>query len=215
MLAPMRARLLLGLVLSVGAVAVLSQAAAAKHVKVNAALMKTLDPDTDGTVSLAEAKAAGAAMFKKLDKDNDGTLDAKELKGRVDKAEFKDADPDKDGTLSDAEYAALVEKLFKARRHRQRRHAQQERIEVEGGPEAAPAHRLSADPAKLEARPDQPQRGGRRSRSAFRLGRRFEELGRARGEVGEDPAGACALEGDEAFHHHGVALEPAGGGRRL
>jgi Ca2+-binding EF-hand superfamily protein len=54
----------------------------------------TLDPDKDGTVSLAEAKAAAdkdgtvdkaewAALveqhFKAADRDHDGTLDAKEL----------------------------------------------------------------------------------------------------------------------------------------
>ena len=71
-------RIILTLGLLVGASAVLSQSAVAE-VAVDAALMKVLDPDADGTVDLAEAQAAGAAMFKKLDPDNDGTLDAKEL----------------------------------------------------------------------------------------------------------------------------------------
>jgi hypothetical protein len=43
--------------------------------------MKALDPDNDGTVSLAEAQAAGATKFAALDSDSDGTLDAKEAKG--------------------------------------------------------------------------------------------------------------------------------------
>src|SRR5688572_15605292 len=74
---PMLPRLILALGLLIGAGAVLSPSAMAE-VAVDAALMKTLDPDADGTVDLAEAKAAGAAVFKKLDPDNDGTLDAKE-----------------------------------------------------------------------------------------------------------------------------------------
>jgi EF hand len=73
-----------------------------------------LDPDKDGTVDLAEAKAAGAKVFAKLDPDKDGTLDAKELEGRVDAAALKTADPDSDGTLDAKEYASLVEARFKA-----------------------------------------------------------------------------------------------------
>jgi hypothetical protein len=45
------------------------------------ASLAALDPDKDGTVDLAEAKAAGAKEFAKLDPDKDGTLDAKELGG--------------------------------------------------------------------------------------------------------------------------------------
>jgi Ca2+-binding EF-hand superfamily protein len=99
--------------LLVGASAVLSQSAVAE-VAVDAALMKVLDPDADGTVDLAEAKAAGAAVFKKLDPDTDGTLDAKELSGRLDEAGLKATDPDNDGTLDMDEWNALIEKDFKA-----------------------------------------------------------------------------------------------------
>jgi len=109
----MLARLMLGLVLSVGSAAMLCQTAAAKDTMVDAALMKTLDPDGDGTVDLAEAKAAGTAMFKDLNTDDDDTLDMKELGDRIGAADFKAADPDGDGTLDEAEYMALVEKLFK------------------------------------------------------------------------------------------------------
>ncbi len=109
----MLARLMLGLVLAMGSVAMLSHVAVADTM-VDAALMKTLDPDGDGTVDLAEAKAAGAAMFKKLNTDDDDTLSMKELAGRVSEADFKAADPDGDGTLDSAEYAALIETTFKA-----------------------------------------------------------------------------------------------------
>jgi Ca2+-binding EF-hand superfamily protein len=109
-----RASLMLGLVLVAGGIVALSPAANAKKIKVDDALMKTLDPDHDGTVSLAEAKAAGAAEFKKLNTDSDSTLDKKELGSRISKKELKEADPDKDGTLDEAEYGALIEKLFKA-----------------------------------------------------------------------------------------------------
>jgi Ca2+-binding EF-hand superfamily protein len=49
-------------------------------------LPKTLDPDNDGTVDLAEAKSKDEFLalvekrFKAADPDNDGTIDAKELK---------------------------------------------------------------------------------------------------------------------------------------
>jgi Ca2+-binding EF-hand superfamily protein len=110
----MIARLMVGVALLIGSTLMLCQSAAAKDTMVDAALMKTLDPDGDGTVDLAEAKAAGAEMFKKLNTDDDKTLSKKELGDRISEADFKAADPDGDGTLNEAEYMALVEKLFKA-----------------------------------------------------------------------------------------------------
>jgi hypothetical protein len=110
---PMYPRLLLAMSVALTAGAFVAQPSWAE-VKVDAALMKVLDPDADGTVDLAEAQAAGAAMFKKLDPDNDGTLDAKELAGRVTADELKAADPDNDGTLDLNEYNALIEKRFNA-----------------------------------------------------------------------------------------------------
>jgi len=77
-------------------------------------LLKTLDPDNDGTVDLAEAQAGATKKFAKLNPDNDGTLDAKELSGVLDAAAIKAADPDNDGTLDQKEYAAVVEAKFKA-----------------------------------------------------------------------------------------------------
>jgi Ca2+-binding EF-hand superfamily protein len=62
-------------------------------------LLKTLDPDNDGTVDLAEAKSAASKVFDKLDRDHDGTLDKRELRGRVSAKDFAAADPDNDGTL--------------------------------------------------------------------------------------------------------------------
>jgi Ca2+-binding EF-hand superfamily protein len=78
------------------------------------AALQVLDPDNDGTVDLAEAKAAAAKLFDKLDRDHDGTLDQRELKGRLSVKDFKAADPDNDGTLDKDEYLALVEKEFSA-----------------------------------------------------------------------------------------------------
>ncbi len=109
----MDARILFATAMIAGVIAGGTTAALAKHVKVDDALMKTLDPDSDGTVSLDEAKTAGLAEFKKLNKDSDDTLDMKELGDRVSKKEFKDANPDKDKTLDEAEYSKLIEKLFK------------------------------------------------------------------------------------------------------
>ena len=72
-----------------------------------------LYPDHDGTVDLAEAKAAAGALFDKLEKDKDGTLDHNELHGRISEKEWAAADPDNDKTISKDEYLAYVEVLFK------------------------------------------------------------------------------------------------------
>ena len=74
-------------------------------------LLKTLDPDNDGTVDLAEAKTAAGKLFDKLDRDHDGTLDRRELRGRLNGKDFAAAD---DGTVDKNEFLAIVEKRFKA-----------------------------------------------------------------------------------------------------
>ena len=78
-----------------------------------ASALASLDPDHDGTVDLAEAKAAAGALFDKLEKDKDGTFDHKELHGRISEKEWAAADPDNDKTISKDEYLAYVEVLFK------------------------------------------------------------------------------------------------------
>lgn len=78
-----------------------------------ASALSTLDTDKDGTVDLAEAKAAASALFDKLDKDKDGTLDRKELNGRIPDKDWATADPDNDKTISKDEYLAYVEVAFK------------------------------------------------------------------------------------------------------
>jgi hypothetical protein len=45
--------------------------------------VKMLDTDSDGTVDLAECKAAGAATFDKLDTDKSTTLDQDEIGDRA------------------------------------------------------------------------------------------------------------------------------------
>jgi len=78
-----------------------------------ASALSEIDTDHDGTIDLAEAKAAASAVFDRLDGDHDGTLDAKELKGRVARADWPAADPDHDGTVTKDEYLAFVERAFK------------------------------------------------------------------------------------------------------
>lgn len=78
-----------------------------------ASALAALDTDKDGTVDLAEAKAAAGALFDKLDVDHDGTLDHKELRGRISAGDWKTADPDNDKTVSKDEYLAFVEVAFK------------------------------------------------------------------------------------------------------
>ncbi|MEO6840796.1 MAG: calcium-binding protein [Bradyrhizobium sp.] len=73
-----------------------------------------LDTDNDGTVDLAEAKAAASAMFDRLEHDKDGTLDKHELARRLSTKELAAADPDHDGTLTKDEYLAVVEQRFSA-----------------------------------------------------------------------------------------------------
>ncbi len=77
-------------------------------------LIVMLDTDNDGTVDLAEAKAAASALFDKLEHDKDGTLDKRELARRLSAKELAAADPDHDGTLTKDEYLALVEQRFSA-----------------------------------------------------------------------------------------------------
>jgi Ca2+-binding EF-hand superfamily protein len=77
-------------------------------------LIRMLDPDNDGTVDLAEAKAAASKLFDKLERDKDGTLDKRELAKRLSAKELAAADPDHDGTLTKDEYLAVVEQRFKA-----------------------------------------------------------------------------------------------------
>ena len=72
------------------------------------------DPDKDGTIDLAEAKAAAGSLFDKLDRDKDGTLSIKELQGRLSRTDFGTADPDHDKTLTRDEFLAVVEARFKA-----------------------------------------------------------------------------------------------------
>jgi Ca2+-binding EF-hand superfamily protein len=76
--------------------------------------LQSLDTDHDGTVDLAEAKAAASKLFARLDRDHDGTLDRRELRGRMVSKEFAAANRDRDGTLDKAEYLAAVEKAFRA-----------------------------------------------------------------------------------------------------
>jgi Ca2+-binding EF-hand superfamily protein len=77
-------------------------------------LIRLLDADNDGTVDLAEAKAAASAMFDRLERDKDGTLDKRELSRRLSARELAAADPDHDGTLTKEEYLAVVEQRFRA-----------------------------------------------------------------------------------------------------
>jgi Ca2+-binding EF-hand superfamily protein len=74
-----------------------------------AAALAALDKDNDGTLDLAEVKAAAARVFDTLDKDSDATLDRKEIGGRAGKTQLQQADPDHDGTLTKDEYLDLVE----------------------------------------------------------------------------------------------------------
>jgi Ca2+-binding EF-hand superfamily protein len=72
----------------------------------NAAALKALDTDNDGTVDLGEAQAGASKVFASP---NSGTLG-----DRIDGAALKDADLDNNGTLDSEDYAKIVERQFKA-----------------------------------------------------------------------------------------------------
>jgi Ca2+-binding EF-hand superfamily protein len=76
--------------------------------------LASLDPDKDGTVDLAEAKAAAGKKFEAIDTDHEGTVSPEEAKDAIMQSAFSKADPDKDGTIDKAEWTALVEQHFKA-----------------------------------------------------------------------------------------------------
>jgi Ca2+-binding EF-hand superfamily protein len=98
--------------LAVGALLAAGLPVSAKSRRIN--LIRLLDTDNDGTVDLAEAKAAASALFDRLERDKDGTLDKHELSQRLSAKELAAADPDHDGTLTKDEYLALVEQRFRA-----------------------------------------------------------------------------------------------------
>jgi hypothetical protein len=68
-------------------VAILPIASSSKSFAASA--LAALDKDNDGTLDLAEVKAAAAGVFDKLDKDSDATLDRKEIGGRAGKTQLQ------------------------------------------------------------------------------------------------------------------------------
>ena len=78
------------------------------------ATLNAINPDSDGTIDMNEAKQAASATFDRLDKDKDGTLSIAELQGRLSRKDFAAGDPDKDKTLTKDEYLAIVAERFKA-----------------------------------------------------------------------------------------------------
>jgi hypothetical protein len=98
--------------LAVGTLLAAGLPVSAKSRRIN--LIRLLDTDNDGTVDLAEAKAAASALFDRLERDKDGTLDKHELSRRLSAKELAAADPDHDGTLTKDEYLAVVEQRFSA-----------------------------------------------------------------------------------------------------
>ena len=98
--------------LGVGTLLAIGLPVSAKSRHIN--LIRLLDTDNDGTIDLAEAKAAASAMFDRLERDKDGTLDKHELARRLSAKELAAADLDHDGTLTKDEYLAVVEQRFSA-----------------------------------------------------------------------------------------------------
>ena len=93
---------------------VLGGALAAAAAPRPAGVMRTLDPNGDGAIDLAEARKVAAALFDRIDHNKDGLLNKRELGGRVTPQEFAVADRNRDGKLSKEEYLSVVESRFKA-----------------------------------------------------------------------------------------------------
>ena len=107
----------------------------------DAAAMKALDPDNDGTIDMPEALAGAKAKFAKLNPDNDGTLDAKELTGILDEAQ---------GGRPGQRRHARPERVrrrgrgqVQGRQSRRRRYDRRQGTRVACRPGAAEAHLLS------------------------------------------------------------------------
>ena len=79
----------------------------------NAAALKALDPDDDGTIDLKEADAGALKCSRKSTRTTTGRSTPRSS-GRLTEAEIKAADPDNDGTLDEKEYLAVVKKKFEA-----------------------------------------------------------------------------------------------------
>ncbi|GAA0600170.1 hypothetical protein GCM10009416_42730 [Craurococcus roseus] len=78
-------------------------------------LMRALDLDRNGALSLAEAKSAAAKRYDDLNPDLDDALDREEARRRsLAPATFRAADADRNGAVSKAEWLALVERRFGA-----------------------------------------------------------------------------------------------------
>jgi hypothetical protein len=96
-------------------------------------LLRSVDKDNDGTISLDEAKSYASASFDRLDPDHDGTLTLQEyqapLRARLNRASdadrprleralklretiFRTTNTDKDDTVDKREWLAEVEKRF-------------------------------------------------------------------------------------------------------
>lgn len=77
--------------------------------------LNRLDPDSDGAMTLGEAKRRALVVFSKINPDGDRTLELDEVKGRLSKAQFMAADSlIKDGKLGRLEWLILVKKTFRA-----------------------------------------------------------------------------------------------------
>ena len=81
--------------------------------------IKMFDKDSDGSIDLAEAKAAAADLFDTLDSDHDGTLTNAELGGRAEllRQLLPSPNPYKsfsvEGAINKDDYLSLTETRFK------------------------------------------------------------------------------------------------------
>ena len=102
-----------------------------------AGTLAALDKDNDGTLDLAEVKAAAASVFDKLDKDSDATLDSKEIAGRARRQDtVQPGRPGSRRNLDEGRISWPCRKALQRRRCRQGWNPYREGPQVKGGARA-------------------------------------------------------------------------------
>src|SRR5258708_13715466 len=71
-------------------------------------LLKTLDPDNDGTGDLAEAQRAASKLFDKLDRDHNDNLDRLDLRARLNHKDFPADHLDNKENLTNNKFPPLL-----------------------------------------------------------------------------------------------------------
>ena len=122
------------------------------------------DTNSDGVVSLAEAKAHAAKRFERMDANNDGQIDKADREARQ-AARFAKIDTNGDGELSQAEMTAAREmrQSKRAERRAQMQERRFERLDTDNSGGISEAELAAAHEARRERREARGDRRGKRA----------------------------------------------------